>query len=1547
MADLGNLFFSLGLNTESIDKAWTTALAKYGKLAKIDLKVDTKELSAAKEKTALINEAAKQTVITKKAEGQVERDNLKTLQQQAMAQAKINTESARAQSIHDKTTSSISRTNNALTTQNRLMGNLRTMAASYISIFAAGRLLKELVQIGGEFEMQKVSLRAILGDLEGANAIFVQIQKLAVKSPFQFKDLISYTKQLSAFSVPMNELYDTTKMLADMSAGLGVGMDRLVLAYGQIRAASFLRGQEVRQLTEAGVPILEILRKQFELMGEAGITAGDVFDKISARQVPFDMVKKAFIEMTSEGGKFYKMQEIQSETLKGKVSNLIDAYQIMFGQIAQEGSATNETLKWGVDAVRLLMTNYEAIGKIIVTLAATYGVYQTALLITAIANGTLATSNGLLVTSFFAVRKAMIALTTAMAANPYVALAMGITTVIGIMWALRDSSTSAEKAQKKLDETMKSLDDTKTKMAKDVSGLINTIRGETSSVYEQVKAWDELIKRYVFFGQYSKDDLRKMTTEQKDALIASFTQQTSKESLQKALQNKQKEIADLNKSITKEKNDKRLFGGGVDDKAIKDLSDSLAVAKTEALGLESSLWEINRIEKEATFQTKPAEEQERLLVLKKETLEAQKAIAETDFAESKSKDRLLESLNSQIDKTTTKLADVRKFTAQWGKDVEKYITSNKIEALGFSRKTGEDPEEYIKRIKEEYGNLTELIASRSKLAGEDVSGLRGQLKSLAGIFKVIGISPTDSKGGDKVAAKAATEIEKAEDKLIKLEVDLEEKVAAAKVAAMEDGWGKEEAKRTLEHEKNIADIKQRANELLAAQVAAGGSGTALTPTNQAAIGSLLGFEDTRYSAEQNDLYKKLLSKYQDYADKKREIEQNYGEEVMQLVLQMNGKNGVEIGKALKLAAERNKKELSTLADDEMNEAMKSSPLLIKIFSDAANMGHKRLKETIALTKQLLAYISGAKGALLPEGITPEDAKKMIGDPVAIKSVTKSLHDLNVEDRKKTEYPLSGFVNGFKALKDAADLAKESVEGLTAEEIKQKNANVDDARVEGIRLVGAGMTSLGGILDGVSNAMTRIGEATKNMKLKEAAEQIKSIANVVTSAGEGAKSGSWAGAIIGAATSIITQTIEAFAIAKEEDAEYKQNQIDWLNNYKNTLLQIKDIDYESIFGIKALERSSQAIKNATEALKEYNDALAAKNAPIETKEQRGQGLAMFLGVNAGSSRTLTKEYKTQLAAYKKGYTDLQASAVETKKKGGFANAFGAKNEYKSLFDLAPDLWNKDLNGEFNAEAAKAFLEVNTQISDEQRKQIENLIKQKDLYDENVNIIKEDLKDTFGALGDALTDSIVSAITTGADAFSLFEEAGAAAIERLGEKLMYEIFFAAKFDKLQTDLLNTTNNPKNKTPEDIANEQMNIVNGFFNTIGGDMDAAVKWGELWKAKANEHGFDTWTEKGTATSNLGTAIKEAPVTENTANLLGSYINAMRADGSKRTMLVEKITPLISNINDTMGNGLAHLAAISSNTFRSANNTDAIVEKLNALTSRGGATKLNVYSTV
>lgn len=256
-----------------------------------------------------------------------------------------------------------------LTKQSRMMREFVNTIKTYAGFYFFRDMFQELVAIRGEFELQQVSLRAIIQDARRADQIFSQIKGLAVISPFQFSDLVGYTKQLAAFQIPVNELYGTMKSLADVSAGLGVDMGRIILAYGQIRSAGVLRGQELRQLTEAGIPALDSLRKKLEEVRGVAQTTDDVFNAISTRQIPFEYIREMFTTMTKDGGIFYKMQEIQAASLKGMVSNLADSYKIMMNDI---GEANDSVLKGIVGSITDAMNNWRYFSKAIEGVAVGY-----------------------------------------------------------------------------------------------------------------------------------------------------------------------------------------------------------------------------------------------------------------------------------------------------------------------------------------------------------------------------------------------------------------------------------------------------------------------------------------------------------------------------------------------------------------------------------------------------------------------------------------------------------------------------------------------------------------------------------------------------------------------------------------------------------------------------------------------------------------------------------------------------------------------------------------------------------------------------------------------------------------------------------------------------------------------------------------------------------------------------------------------------------------------------------------------------------------------
>lgn len=273
------------------------------------------------------------------------------------------------QQTNQKNAASSKEFSEELTKQSRMMREFVNTIKTYAGFYFFRDMFQELVAIRGEFELQQVSLRAIIQDARRADQIFSQIKGLAVISPFQFSDLVGYTKQLAAFQIPVNELYGTMKSLADVSAGLGVDMGRIILAYGQIRSAGVLRGQELRQLTEAGIPALESLRKKLEEVRGVAQTTDDVFNAISTRQIPFEYIREMFTTMTEDGGIFYKMQEIQAASLKGMVSNLADSYKIMMNDI---GEANDSVLKGIVGSITDAMNNWRYFSKAIEGVAVGY-----------------------------------------------------------------------------------------------------------------------------------------------------------------------------------------------------------------------------------------------------------------------------------------------------------------------------------------------------------------------------------------------------------------------------------------------------------------------------------------------------------------------------------------------------------------------------------------------------------------------------------------------------------------------------------------------------------------------------------------------------------------------------------------------------------------------------------------------------------------------------------------------------------------------------------------------------------------------------------------------------------------------------------------------------------------------------------------------------------------------------------------------------------------------------------------------------------------------
>ena len=378
-----------------------------------------------------------------------------------------------------------------------ISGQLMRRLALVFSVSQVTQYVQKLAQVRGEFELQNAALAAIMQNKDEADRLFSQITQLAVISPFNLKELVTYTKELAAYRVENEKLYDTTKMLADVSAGLGVDMSRLILAYGQVKAANYLRGTELRQFSEAGINILGELATYFSELENRAVSVGEVFDMVSRRMVTFQDVENIFKRITSEGGIFANMQEVQARTLAGMVSNLQDSVDIMLNDI---GKKSDGLLKNAVNFIKQLVENWRtvaAIGKsILIPLASYLAISKTLVFL----NRQYINMEG----RKLAIKKlleawtkkealAQAGLNAAARANPYILLAsVLIGTISGIVSLIRN----ATEEQRRMNQTINDGAKKAMELSANFERLANIAVADSSSTEEQTAAIEELNRTY-------------------------------------------------------------------------------------------------------------------------------------------------------------------------------------------------------------------------------------------------------------------------------------------------------------------------------------------------------------------------------------------------------------------------------------------------------------------------------------------------------------------------------------------------------------------------------------------------------------------------------------------------------------------------------------------------------------------------------------------------------------------------------------------------------------------------------------------------------------------------------------------------------------------------------------------------------------------------------------------------------------------------------------------------------------------------------------------
>jgi hypothetical protein len=1543
MADLGNLNFGVHLKDyteqeyEAIKKKLVNMHATTS--AKVGLKVDIKEIedkveALLKNKTYKVkldvdSESIKKLKEAFKGQGidtselramrgvsQIIRADAYASSQKALEQLRIaRMQAAKASDTHN---AAMKRTNTTMSSQSRIAGELKNQIANVYSIYTLERFVRGLYTIGGEFQKQRIALTSILGDSMKAETIFNRIKDLAVVSPFQFKELASYTKQLSAYSIPYEELYDTTKRLADISAGVGVDMGRIILAYGQVRSAAFLRGQELRQFTEAGIPLVDELAKRFTKLTGVVTSAGDVFDKISRKEVSFGMVKDVLWDLTNEGGKFYNMQEALAESLAGKWSNLQDAWDVMMADIAEGNSGV---LSDSLELLTDLMKHWEAVAGILGILVGIYGSYKTAVIAVNVAQkSSFAISQmqayytwlnkGVKVTKAAAV--AQWALNSAMKVNPWVFWITTLGAIVTTLTVFQEKvETVAEKTKKLNIEFSKNIEKIKEEESK-AKGYISRIFDKTNGIDAQRRAYLNLQKIYPSLFENMKFEQFLLEGEYQaiqKVLSASKEREKVKSAglVIGATNNRNEAQRELNRLKSRREYYQSLDGyeNVIEslDEDIKKQEEVLSQAqKTLNDALENySTYKIKKDDKNSAWFKKATE------LYEKFGIERLKPDAEGGLQ------KYIENIIGANEDASSTLSEWTKKEGEWNEETRKSIDKAKLlknatdEILKTFGRVTKETQNTKDPIAEQWEARTDLIDKAvssyekwRKIEGEEVASQRVKdISEFAPIFDKSRVN-LDLKDPSRAYKYIQGQLDRSKEKQEDLYISLGVKIDKAGIdsAKQEVDNALKEIERYISESGKKWDLYKQLFDITGSR----------EQSMSIAFGGEIGFDSLI-----DELKAKLRKKTGAYSDMpvdivlgldEKAIREKFGKsanEILSLQKEINDKiqekNDFSLideqktimefasiekkieavkGKYQELIDSATTQEGKEAYTQKMNkeiqelndESIKLLPLWQKLFGDTTNMGYNNLRRLVNEAKKFSESAIEQKDPITGKSqfeLTDNDNKKHILSLEEylrlLKQIEKTQNELNSQN------PFQGVIDGFQKLKAA--------EG---EEEKQ----------DALKVIGSNANAAAQMIQGVTEAWANMFSAFGNDDLADTLGLVGELTGELGSLVEGLTSGN--------------------------PIQMASSALSFIPNIIGSIAKAHD---------KKLDRAIEKSKLRAQELQNVYDAIERS-----LEHFLGSGTEMKL-VDAEKDRSELIQLNSQIEAIRKkdklnifDEVALSRYSKEAEKLNKRVSAYDEGGAYGYQRALMEEQIS-ELEKQKQAELDKKDVDQ-SKVADYEAQIAEMQQQVKDFAEETAETLYGiDLKGWASELGDALYEAWQKG-ENGAEAFrnKVADIMGSVmnSVLKIGvlEPAMKQLQAMLFGEDGMSGYFGKDFSLDSKEVKGIADYLMSLdkkTDAYYSALD-EVDAYMKKKYGVSLKESEEN----------SSSLSKGIQES-ITEDTANILASYINGIRADVSVKRALLEKWgNEILPKYNVIAEQQLTQLRAIANNTLRSAQNTEANV---------------------
>lgn len=1554
MADLGNLNFGVHLKdyTEQEYEAIKKKLVNMHVTtsAKVGLKVDIKEIedkveALLKNKTYKVkldvdSESIKKLKEAFKGHGvdaselramrgvsQIIRADAYVNSQKALEQLRIaRMQAAKASDTHN---AAMKRTNTTMSSQSRIAGELKNQIANVYSIYTLERFVRGLYTIGGEFQKQRIALTSILGDSMKAETIFNRIKDLAVVSPFQFKELASYTKQLSAYSIPYEELYDTTKRLADISAGVGVDMGRIILAYGQVRSAAFLRGQELRQFTEAGIPLVDELAKRFTKLTGVVTSAGDVFDKISRKEVSFGMVKDVLWELTDEGGKFYNMQEALAESLAGKWSNLQDAWDVMMADIAEGNSGV---LSDSLELLTDLMKHWKYFAKVIIPIIASFGTYKTMALLASSVNLKLIKTFISLTASVRSLKDAIALLGLVTKANPLGLLLGALSGIVALFYAFREEAKTTTEVITDLNKTIADTND-KMQGNKAVDSLIDryeTLSKKANKSTEESRELGRITKnlantfkdavtqtdKYGVAISLSVDKMRKLSQEQKDLYKKQFIGTMANAQIQKqSIDSEREKLA----SIIREGGYRRFDENGKELSFAKYKPEDITKARNRLLELEKQSLDLANIIDTARQSyhsmsqiniSKPLADWEK---------EANRLAGDMDALKPKAGDsyeKYMEMLSgniSDLEKKTKAFASGNKYSekqlASYNKELE--VTRTIYKALGgLEKSSGNTKDPIAEQWKERTDLIDKAISSYDKwrkIEGDEAASQRVKSMpefSFAFDGKGVNLDLNDpSKAYKYIQGQLDRSKEKQEDLYISLGIKIDK--AGIDSAKKEVDDALKEIEKYVSQTGEKWDLYKKlfnasGNKSLSMNIAFGGEVSFKSVVDDLRNQLSKALENTGSKFSVTDVL----------AMKEDDVKKQFGEGVILKLYQ-------SINEESKKMRSESLENLLGMIEDYKDYAQKIKDIERNLQKDLADIESQRGQLGEEATDRLIAQrkkkaSEDAASTKFEQFKSSEDWAKTFDDLDRLSSATLSRLIKNLEEFKNTTGQ-SLKVNEFKELVNV--LKKLRDESESRNPFKTLSDGIKEY-AEATEKLKKAQKELGFIQDG-GEVTTGVSE-TSHTGTKKTDGGLSYQAKVVDK---------------------LTPKLKTLADAEKEVTDAQDEQNEASDKVQVGFGDIVDMANLLIGTLGDLGSAFDALGNDS-----MGDTLSTVQEVAGGLLNTAQsGATLFAGISSGNPMAIMQGATGVVSGItgiigsiakahdKKLDKAIQRSQLEVKK---------LSNDYKNLQSVIErqlGAVTQSQSKEMIANLQKQQEEVQKQMEAEQDKKDSDASKIED-YKQQYIELGEQIKYFYEGLAseqfgidlkgwsDQISEALVNAFANGEDAAKAFDDTVADIMRNVIKEMISLNVIKPAMNKLRDYLFgdkgiftDSSAGGTNLTEQEAAGLMQQL-----GSLRGTISDSKKIWDYLNAAAKKMGISL--EETSASNTLSKGIQEN-ITEETANILASYINGIRADVSVKRALLEKWgNEILPKYNVIAEQQLTQLRAIANNTLRSAQNTEANV---------------------